>query len=93
MFQRAHVVKTIGQFDEHNANIGDHGEEHFSDVFRLAIFAIGKLDLVDFGNAIDNVGHLFAEGFCNFAAGDGSIFDCIVKQAGGNRGGVELHFR
>ena len=92
MFQGAHVVETIGEFDEHHANIGDHGEEHFSDVFRLAILAIGKLDLVDFGDAVDDVGNLFAEGFSNFAAGHGGIFDCIVKQAGGNGGRIQLHF-
>jgi hypothetical protein len=91
MFQRAHVVKTVGKFDEHNADIGNHGEEHLSDVLCLTILAIGELDFVDFGDAINDVGDLFAEGCSNFTAGHGGIFDGIVEKAGCDGGGVELH--
>ena len=61
MLQRAHIVETIGQLDEHDSYIRDHGQQHFTDVFRLTIFAVGELDFVDFGDTIDDMSDLFAK--------------------------------
>ena len=92
VLQGAHVVQAIGQLDEHHAHIGDHGQQHFADVFCLAVFAVGELDLVDLGDALDDVGYLVTEVGLNLLAGGGSVFDGIVEQAGGDGCRVHLHF-
>ncbi len=76
----------------HDADVGDHGEEHLADVLGLAVFAVGELNFVDFGDAIDDVGDLIAEAGGDFLAGDGGVFDGVVEEAGGDGSGVKLHF-
>ena len=93
VLEGAHVVQPVGQLDEHDAHIGDHGQQHLADVFGLAVFAVGELDLVDLGDALDDVGHLVAEVGFNFLAGGGRVFDGVVQQAGGDGGRVHLHLR
>ena len=39
----------------------DHGQQHLADVLRLAVFAVGELDFVDLGDALDDVRDLLAE--------------------------------
>ena len=92
VLEGAHVVEAVGQLDEDDAYVGDHGEEHLADVFGLAVFAIGELDLVDFGDALDDVGDLVAKGGFDLLVGGGGVFDGIVEEAGGDGGGVHLHF-
>ena len=44
--ERLHVVQAIGQFDQHDANIGDHRQDHFPDVLGLlALAALGDVEL------------------------------------------------
>jgi hypothetical protein len=35
VFQRSHVVQTVGQLDEQHANVGGYGDEELTEVFRL----------------------------------------------------------
>ena len=70
----------------------DHGEEHLADVLGLAVFAVGELDFVDLGDALDDVGHLVAEVGFDLLAGGRSVFDGVVQQAGGDGCRVHLHF-
>jgi len=53
-------------------------------------FAIGELDLVDIGDALDDVGHLVAEAGGNLLIGGGRVLNRVVQQAGGD--GVESIF-
>ena len=92
VLQRAHVVQAVGELDDDHADIGDHGEQHFADVLRLMVFAIGKLDLVQLGDAFDDVRDLLAEEFFNLLGGDIGVFDRIVQQTGGDGGRVHLEF-
>ena len=86
-------MQPVGQLDENDAHIADHGEQHLADVFGLAIFAVRELDLVDLGDAFDDVGDLVAEVCGDVGGGDGGVFDSVVEQAGSDGGGVELHLR
>ena len=69
VLQRAHVVQPVGQLDQHHAHVGHHGQQHLAHVLRLAVLAVGKLDLVDLGHALDDVRHLVAELVRNLLAG------------------------
>ena len=93
VLQRAHVVQAVGQLDEDHAHIGDHGQQHLANVFSLAVFAVGKLDFVDLGNALDDVRHLVAELRLDLLVGGRRVFNRIVQQAGGNGRRVHLHLR
>ena len=92
VLERAHVVQAVGQLDEDDAHIGDHGQQHLADVFGLAVFAVGELDFVDLGDAFDDVGDLVAEVGLDLLAGGGGVFDGVVQEAGGDGGRVHLHF-
>ncbi len=91
VLKRAHVVQAVSQLDEDDANIGDHGQKHFADVFRLAVFAVGELDLIDLGDTFDDVGHLVAEIGLDLLAGGRGVFNGVVQQAGSDGGSVEFH--
>ena len=92
VLQRAHVVQPVGQLDEHHAHIAHHGQQHLAHVFGLAVFAIGKLNFVDLGDALDDVRHLVAEAGVNLLAGGRRVFDRVVQQGRGNGRRVQLHF-
>ena len=93
VLQGAHIVQPVGQLDQHHAHIRDHGQQHLAHIFRLAVLAIGKLDLVDIGDAFDDVRHLLAEAGLNLLIGGGRVLNRVVQQAGGDRGRVHLHLR
>ena len=93
MLEGAHVVQAVGQLDEHHAHVGHHGQQHFAHVLGLAVFAIGELDLVDLGHALDDMRHLVAEVGGDLLVGGRRVLDRIVQQAGGDGRRVELHLR
>ncbi len=93
IFERAHVVKTVGEFHHDHANVVDHGEQHLADVFGLARLWSEKIEAADFRGAFDQArdvrtklhGNLFERNLC--------VFDDVVKQRGAERSDVELHVR
>jgi hypothetical protein len=44
--QRAHVVQPVGELDQNDADVARHREQHLAEIFRLRLFAIAKLHLV-----------------------------------------------
>ncbi len=78
VLQGAHIVQPVGQLDQHHPHIRDHGQQHLAHVFGLAVLAIGELDLVDIGDALDDVGHLVAESGGNLFVGGGRVLDRVV---------------
>ena len=90
MLQGAHVVEAVGELDDDDADVGDHGEEHLADVLGLVIFAVGELDFVELGDAFDDVCDLLAEALFDLFGGDVGVFDGVVQETGGNGGGVHL---
>ena len=92
VLKRAHVVQAISEFDEDNPDVGDHGQKHFADIFRLTVFAVGELDLVDLGDTLDNVGDLVAEIGLDLLTGGRGVLNRVVQQTGGDSRRVHLHF-
>ena len=91
--QRAHVVQTVGQLDEDDADVVHHGQHHLAHVFGLRLFRRGEIDLADLGDALDDVRDLLAELGLDLVDGDRGVFDGIVQQAGDDGRGVQLHLR
>ncbi len=91
MFERAHVVQAVGELDEDDADVVDHGEHHFAEVLGLRFFSGREINLADLGDALDDVGNLFAEFLADFNGGDRGVFDRVVEQAGGDGNGIHFH--
>jgi len=90
VLQRTHVVQTVGQLDDDHAYIRHHGQQHLADVLRLVVLAVGELDLVEFGHALDDVGHLIAEAPREFERRDVRVLDSVMQQAGADRSRIHL---
>ena len=54
VFQRPHVVQTVGEFYQDDANVFDHCEHHFAKAFRLCFGAAAELNLIEFAYAVDD---------------------------------------
>ena len=93
VLQRPHVVQAVGQLDQHDADVVHHGQHHLAQVFRLLLFAGGKINLADLGDAFDNVRDLLAELLANIDNRDRRVFHRVVQQPGGDRHRIHLHFR
>ncbi len=91
MFEGTHVVQAVGELDEDDADVVDHGQHHFAEVLGLRFLPGGEIDSADLGDAFDNMRHLFAELLCYFNRGDRGVFDGVVEQAGGDGNGIHFH--
>ncbi len=85
-------MKTVGKLYQHYADISDHRQYHFSDVFGL-LFFFGKIaDVGDFGKAVNEVRDFVAKiRFYCFEI-DESVFNDVMEQPGGNAHFIETHF-
>ena len=90
VLERAHVVEAVGKLDDDDANVSDHGEQHLANVLGLMVLTVGELDFVELRDAFDDVGDLFAEAATDLLGRNVRIFNCVVQQARGDRGGVHL---
>ena len=63
-FDGAHVVQSIGELDEDDAQIAHHREQHLAEGFRLRFFTTLELNLIEFDYAIDDLGDGFTEAAC-----------------------------
>ena len=93
VFHRAHVVQSVGDLDEDNADVLRHGHEHFAEVFHLLVLAARKLHAGELCNALDDVGDLGAELPGDVLVGDGGILNAVVQQRGNDAVLVEPHLR
>ena len=91
--ERAHVVQAIGELDEDHAYIAGHREQHFAEVFGLRLFECRELQLIEFGNTVDELGDGLAVFFGDIGFGRGCVFDHIVQEGGDQRLRVEMPFR
>ncbi len=78
--QRAHVVQTIGELDQHHAHVARHRQQHLAKVLCLRLFLGIELDAVELGDAIDEFGYRATEQFGDLVLGDVGVFDDVVQQ-------------
>ena len=86
-------MEAIGKFDDHHANIVDHGQNHLADIFGLTCFRREHIEAADLGDAFNQAGRLFTEAFLNARHRKLRIFDHVVEQGGRERGRVHTHIR
>src|SRR3989344_4985224 len=86
VLELAHIVETIGELDDHDADILRHREEHLAQVFEIEFFlGTAQLDFAELGDAIDEQGDFRAEAFFDFRERDFGVFGDIVEDAGRER--------
>ncbi len=85
----AHVVQSIGKFNNHHADVLAHGKNHFACRFRFLLLAVGKIEFVELGHTIHHDGNLFAKFLADGFVGDAvAILHSVVQNACRNGGGI-----
>ena len=79
VLKRPHVVQTIGQLDEHDANIVNHRQQHLAHIFSLLFFTRNIAYLRDLRKAVDEVGYLFSEVLPNGIKVNQRVFYNVVQ--------------
>ena len=87
----AHVVQAIGELDEDHADVLHHGEDHLAEVLRLRLGLAAELDLGQLGDAIDQLGDLFAEFAGQLLLADAGVLNDVVQDGGDEGAGVHAH--
>jgi hypothetical protein len=88
--QRAHVVQAVGQLDEDDAHVARHRQQHLAEVLRLGVLDRLELDLVQLGDAVDQLGRHLAEALGDLGLGDVGVLGDVVQQRRHQRLGVEV---
>ncbi len=81
--QRAHVVEPVGEFDQDDADVLRHREQHLAEALGLRVLARVELDLVQLRDAVDHVGDGLAERRFDLGLGDRGVLHHVVKEGGG----------
>ena len=83
--KRAHIVQAVGEFDNDNADVFAHGNEHLAKRFSLLVGKRFHLDLGDLGYAVNQFGNRIAKHFGHLLLGGNSVFHRVVQQGGNKR--------
>ena len=87
----AHVVESVGDFHQDDANVVAHGEENLLERLRLHRSAVAEDATAHFCHPFDNVRHLFAKEIGDIFAGIVGILHHIVQQSRANGGRSHTH--
>jgi hypothetical protein len=86
----AHVVQSVGDLDDQHPPVAGHGDDHLAD--RLRVSGGTQGDLVQLGDAVDQMRHLLAEVGGQLFHRVAGVLDGVVQQRGDQRGGVHAEF-
>ena len=86
----AQVVGAIGELDQDHAQIAHHRQQHLAKALGLRFLAILELDLIEFGDAIDNLGDIIAKTRRDLGFRRRRVFDDIVQNRRDDGVGVEV---
>ncbi len=89
--KRAHVVLTVGQFDNGDTNVMRHGQNHLADIFSLSLLLGVERHLADFCHAVDDIRNLFPEFHLKLINGCAGILHCVMQQPGRHGVPVKPH--
>ena len=85
MFECAHIVEAIAEFDQDNPQIVADGEQHLAEILCLRLAGTLKFNFIQLGYAIYQFRHLQAEFFLDVQRGDWRIFHYVVQECSQNR--------
>ena len=88
--QRTHVVQAVGKFDDDDADVLGHGEEHLAQRERLLLVHAIDFDVGELGHAVDKLGHRLTEQARDISKRGLGILDGIMQQRGAHHIAVHL---
>ena len=88
--QGAHVVQPVGEFDRHHPDVAAGGDQHLAE--RLGLGGGAVVDLLQLGDAVDEIGDLFAEFAAHLIEGHLRVLDGVVEQRGRQGRGLCAEF-
>ena len=86
----AHVVQPVGELDQDHAHVARHRQQHLAERLRLRLLAGREAQLVELGQAVDEIGGRRAEALDQLRLADAAILHCVVHQRRHDRLGIEL---
>ena len=89
VLQRTHIVQTVTQLDEDDADVLGHGHEHLAQVLHLLILFGGILHPGQLGDTLHQFRHGLAEQAGHFIVGGVGILNAIMEH--GRHNGVGIH--
>ena len=84
----AHIVQPVAQFDDHDADIPAHRQQHLAQVLRLQLLDVRELNFCQLGDAVHQQSDFLAKGGFQVVQRRRRILHDIVEQRGGNALGV-----
>ena len=90
--ERAHVVQTVGHFDEDYPNVFGHGEQQPSKILGLSRCLVAENTARYFGEPVDDGCYLFPEVVLDVLDGIFSVFHYVVQQGGAYRCRAQTYF-
>ena len=82
-------MQAVGQLDEYDADVLDHGKQHLAIGLGLARLAALVGYLINFGNPGDQFGDLVAKLLGDLRIRGRCILDDVVQEPGCNRGVIQ----
>ena len=81
---RAHVVQTVGELDDQDAQVLRHRHEHLAHRGGLLGLLGVEVDPLELGDAVDDRGDLGTEVLVELLQGDDGVLDRVVQERGGD---------
>ena len=90
----AQVVHAVGELDQDHAQVAHHRQQHLAEVLRLRFLATLEADLVELGDAVDDLGDIGAEARARCRSfGDRRVLDDVVQDRRDDRVGIQMQVR
>ena len=89
VFERTHVVQTVGELDEQHADVARNGDQQLAEVLGLLGLLADEIELADLGEAVDKRADLARRTARRSRRGGVGVLDGVVKERRGDGGVVE----
>ena len=84
-------METVGEFDQNNAQVGNHREDHLAEGFGLLLF-LGDVRVPrDLRDSVNQLRDILAEELVELFLGGQRVFENVMKQPDGDGCLVEPH--
>ena len=88
--ERAHVVRAVGELDHDDADVAHHRQQHLAEALGLRLGAAAELDLVELGDAVDQLGDVGAEALGDLVLRGRRVLDDVVQDRRDDRRRIQV---
>ena len=88
--ERAHVVRAVGELDHDDADVAHHRQQHLAEALGLRLGAAAELDLIELGDAVDQLGDVGAEALGDLVLRRRRVFDDVVQDRRDDRRRIQV---